>query len=99
MDIKILRRSLAVIMAAVALLLFCMLAAGEISKEKNTADELYRLTVLNGEVVLYRGNELIDTYEGVYPENLPADDRRALENGILFETKGQAERAVEDYDG
>lgn len=91
-----LRYILAAVMAAV-ILLFCLITATE--SKKPTADRLYRLTVINGEVALYRGNEFITAYEGVYPENLPAKDRQALENGILFETRAQAESAVEDYDG
>lgn len=91
------RISAAVMIAIV--LLFCVILCIKNIKNRNSEKELYMLTVINGEAVLYKGTEFIAEYEGVNIDNLPAADRTALENGILFETRSQAERAVEDYDG
>lgn len=93
------RPILAAVMGAVIIIFCCSLEFFGKKAESGGVDKLYRLTVLNGKVALYRGNKYITSYDGVSPENLPSGDRTALENGILFETREQAERAVEDYDG
>ena len=95
---RYIRPVLAAVMGAVIIIFCCSLAFFG-KNEQTGVDKLYRLTLLNGKVALYRGSEYIASYDGVSPENLPSDDRTALENGILFETREQAERAVEDYDG
>ena len=95
--IQQLRRVLAVFMVLTVLLLVFLLWRDASAAQET--DGLYMLTVVGSEVVLYQGERFITSYEGIVPENLPYDDRRALEAGILFATRAEADRAIEDYDG
>ena len=50
-------------------------------------------------VALYRGEEIIEVYGSIMLDTLPADDKRQLDNGIVFSTRAEAVNAIEDYDG
>lgn len=50
-------------------------------------------------VALYNGDKIIEVYGSIMLDTLPDEDRRLLDNGIVFSTKQEAVSAIEDYDG
>ena len=50
-------------------------------------------------VALYNGDKIIEVYGSIMLDTLPEEDRRLLDNGIIFSTKQEAVLAIEDYDG
>ena len=50
-------------------------------------------------VALYNGEKIIEVYGSIVLDTLPEEDRRLLDNGIVFTTKEEALSAIEDYDG
>ena len=50
-------------------------------------------------VALYNGDKIIEVYGSIVLDTLPEEDRRLLDNGIIFSTKQEAVSAIEDYDG
>lgn len=50
-------------------------------------------------VVLKQGNEVLERFDEIDFDNLPARDRVRLKNGIEFSTKEEALVQIEDYDG
>lgn len=50
-------------------------------------------------VALYNQNEIVEVYGSISLENLPVADRERIKRGIVFDSKSEAELAVEDYDG
>ena len=50
-------------------------------------------------VALYNGEKIIEVYGSIMLDTLPPEDRRLLDNGIIFTTKAEAVLAIEDYDG
>ncbi len=50
-------------------------------------------------VALYNGEKIIEVYGSIMLDTLPDEDRRLLDNGIIFSTKEEAVSAIEDYDG
>lgn len=50
-------------------------------------------------VALYNGEEIVEVYGSIMLDTLPADDKKQLDNGIVFSTKEEAVNAIEDYDG
>ncbi len=50
-------------------------------------------------VALYNGDKIVEVYGSIMLDTLPEEDRRLLNNGIIFATKQEAISAIEDYDG
>lgn len=50
-------------------------------------------------VALYNGDEIVEVYGAIMLDTLPEDDKRQLDNGIVFTTREEAVNAIEDYDG
>lgn len=91
---KILTISL-VILTAVAVVLL-ILTGLRFDRMKN---EPYTLKSYNNTVALYKGEEILEVYDGIVLNNLPITDRDALNKGIDFENRTEAETSVENYDG
>lgn len=53
----------------------------------------------NGQVVLFKGTEIITVYDTVIVDVLPDSDREALKKGIPIENEEQLLSIIEDYDG
>ena len=62
-------------------------------------DEPYTLKSYKNTVALYKGDEILEVYNGIVLNNLPISDRDALNKGIEFENRTDAELSVENYDG
>ena len=50
-------------------------------------------------VALYNGDKIIEVYGSIMLDTLPDEDKRQLDNGIIFPTREEAVNAIEDYDG
>jgi hypothetical protein len=50
-------------------------------------------------VALYNGEKIVEVYGSIMLDTLPEEDRRLLDNGIVFTTKKEALSAIEDFDG
>lgn len=50
-------------------------------------------------VALYNGDKIVEVYGSIMLDTLPEEDKRLLDNGIIFSTKQEAVSAIEDYDG
>lgn len=50
-------------------------------------------------VALFNGENIIEVYGSIVLDTLPEEDRRLLDNGIVFSTREEAVTAIEDYDG
>lgn len=91
---KILAYSLVILTAvAVVLLVLTGLRFGRMENEPFT------LKAYNNTVALYKGEEILEVYDGIVLNNLPVTDRDALNKGINFENRTEAETSVENYDG
>ena len=53
----------------------------------------------NGQVVLFKGTEIITVYDTVIVDVLPDSDKEALKKGITIENEEQLLSIIEDYDG
>lgn len=67
------------------------------------ANENERNTVIlreyNNSAALFRGKEIIKTYDEIVISVLPESDRKLLEMGIVIESEEQLNSIIEDYDG
>lgn len=68
------------------------------SAPDSNADK-YSLKAYKNTVALYKGEKLMEIYDGIVLDTLPEADRYALENGIDFDDLNEVRSAVEDYDG
>ena len=50
-------------------------------------------------VALYNGEKIVEVYGSIMLDTLPEEDKRLLDNGIVFGTREEAVNAIEDYDG
>jgi len=53
----------------------------------------------NGTVVLYKGKNIIKTYDEIVISVLPKRDQEALNSGIIIRNQEQLNAIIEDYDG
>lgn len=72
--------------------------AGLKSKADNDVEK-YSLKAYKNTVALYKGEKLMEIYDGIVLDTLPEADRYALEDGIDFDDLNAVRSAVEDYDG
>ncbi len=96
-SVKKVRIYLAVIIVAVIFIF--VLTVGKMPSKPEKIQEDYKMTIEDNQVVLYRGDRFITVYSGIVPQNLPTQDRKALKSGIYFESRSEADRAAEDFDG
>ena len=68
-------------------------------RNEKSESEQYTLREYKGTVALYKGEEIIDVYEGIVTANLPLADREELAKGILVDSSAEAEIIIEDFDG
>lgn len=87
---------LVIVMSTVVLLLAIMLIIPQYETEN---EKKYRLQSTDGVIAMYFGDDIVSEYGDIILDNLPFGDREALERGIEFDSKEDAERAVEDFDG
>ena len=92
----ILKMLLALLMV-ITVLIF-LLKTVENKNKKLVINKEYILKASNGVVVLYLGEEIIETYD-VELEALPFSDRQLLEQGIKYKNINDVYSAIEDYDG
>ena len=90
--------------AVVAIILSVFLAALIITlslviKGNKQEPEDWVLHSYGNNVALYRGEDIIEVYGSIMLDTLPEEDKRLLDNGIVFGTREEAVNAIEDYDG
>lgn len=93
---KILIITILVISVAISLVLVTF---GYAVGERNPKSEPWILQSYGNNVALYNGDNVIEVYGSIMLDTLPEEDKRQLDNGILFLTKEEARTAIEDFDG
>ncbi len=92
-----------VIGIAIATVSICAVAIiitiGYAIKLKSQNQSPWVLHSYGNNVALYNGDKIIEVYGSIMLDTLPDEDRRLLDNGIVFSTKQEAVSAIEDYDG
>jgi len=68
-------------------------------KNKVEDPESWVLHSYGNNVALYKGENIIEVYGSIMLDTLPEEDKRQLDNGIIFQTREEAVNAIEDYDG
>lgn len=91
---KILAYSLVILTALAVVLL--ILTGLRFDRMEN---EPYTLKAYNNTVALFKGEEILEVFDGIVLNTLPITDRDALNKGIDFENRNEAEMSVENYDG
>ena len=81
---------------AIALILATL---GIVFGERKPNQEPWVLQSYGNNVALFNGEKIIEVYGAIMLDTLPEEDKRLLDNGISFQTKQEAVRAIEDYDG
>ena len=81
---------------AIALILATL---GIVFGERKPNQEPWILQSYGNNVALFNGEKIIEVYGAIMIDTLPEEDKRLLDNGISFQTKQEAVRAIEDYDG
>ena len=90
------RCAVAVIVFTLIISTLLFLIADRSTPAKN---ERYVLKEHNNTAALFKGDELIATFEGVVVSSLPSGDRKRLRDGIPLENPEDAQAIIEDYDG
>ena len=65
---------------------------------KNPTDTVYTLKSYRNTVALYQNENLIEIFDSVVLNTLPQKDVQNFNNGIVFDTKEQAEIFLEDFE-
>ena len=92
-NISILAITISVCLAAI------IISIGFVIKQKNKEPQPWVLHSYGNNVALYNGDQIIEVYGSIALNTLPGEDKRQLDNGIVFKTKEEAVSAIEDYDG
>ena len=91
------------IISAVVAVTFCitvfLITLGFVIKNKYDNPESWVLHSYGNNVALYNGEKIIEVYGSIVLDTLPEEDKKLLDNGIVFSTKEEAQSAIEDYDG
>lgn len=74
-----------------------IVALGIVAQSQNNND--WVLKSYNNTVALYNNDKITEIFEEIVLDTLPDADIRQLENGIVFTTRDEAIRAIEDFDG
>ena len=88
--------AITVIIFSVILATFLFLIA---DRSAPPAEEGYILKEYNNTVALYKGEKVLNVYDGIVVSSLPNDDRQRLKNGIKLRNPEDAQAIIEDYDG
>ncbi len=65
----------------------------------NSSSVKFVLKYCDGNVSLFEGDDIIETFGEVNYSTLPYADRESLSNGIEFDTIDEAYDLIEDFDG
>ena len=76
-----------------------LIAVGFAIKNKQDNPDLWVLHSYGNNVALYNGENIIEVYGTIALDTLPESDKRLLDNGIVFQSREEAQSAIEDYDG
>lgn len=76
-----------------------LIAIGFAIKNKRDNPDLWVLHSYGNNVALYNGENIIEVYGTISLDTLPESDKRLLDNGIVFQSREEAQSAIEDYDG
>ena len=76
-----------------------LVTIGYVIKNRKEHPKTWVLHSYGNNVALYNGEKIIEVYGSINLNNLPAEDKRLLDNGIVFSSKEEAQNAIEDYDG
>lgn len=76
-----------------------LVTVGFVIKNKHDNPEAWVLHSYGNNVALYNGEKIIEVYGSIKLDTLPDEDKRLLDNGIIFSTREEAVSAIEDYDG
>ena len=87
-----------ILVCAICLSAIIITFSFSIKIEKEEPNE-WVLASYGDNVALYNQNEVVEVYGSISLENLPVADRERIKRGIIFDSKSEAELAVEDYDG
>lgn len=93
---KVLYLSIITISIAISLVIIVL---GFAISERTVEQEPWILQSYGNNVALYNGEEVIEVYGAIVLDTLPEEDKRMLDNGIVFLTREEAVMAIEDYDG
>lgn len=93
---KVLYLSIITISIAISLVIIVL---GFAISERTVEQEPWILQSFGNNVALYNGEEVIEVYGAIVLDTLPEEDKRMLDNGIVFLTREEAVMAIEDYDG
>ena len=85
------------IIFATAVITALFITLGILYSPVKSKREIWQLKTLENNIALYKNEELIEIFDDIYLDVLPAADREELKNGIAFETRSDAVRATEDY--
>jgi flagellar basal body-associated protein FliL len=88
--------SILVFATAIALVLVTI---GIVFGQSEPSAEPWVLQSYGNNVALFNGEKVIEVYGSIMLDTLPDEDKRLLDNGIVFSTKEEAQNAIEDYDG
>ena len=92
-------RAIVLIVAITISIVAVILTCGFVAKSQNNESEEWVIRSYGKNVALYKGEEVIEVYGAISLDNLPNSDKKLLDNGIVFQTRNEALRALEDYDG
>lgn len=76
-----------------------LVTLGVVIKNKKEHPESWVLHSYGNNVALYKDEEIIEVYGGIMLDTLPDEDKKLLDNGIVFSSREEAVSAIEDYDG
>lgn len=76
-----------------------LVTLGFVIKNRQEHPKTWVLHSYGNNVALYNGEKIIEVYGSITLSNLPEEDKRMLDNGIVFSTREEAQSAIEDYDG
>lgn len=68
-------------------------------RNNDTQNNSYFLREYNGIVALFKGEDVIEVYDGVVTDNLPFNDYKRFADGIEVSGIDEAQIIMEDYDG
>ena len=76
-----------------------IITLGLVFKTQTEEPQNWVLHSYGNNVALYKGSDIIEVYGSITLDTLTDEDKRQLDNGLVFQTKEEAINAIEDYDG
>ena len=98
MEIKSKHINTLIVVVTICITVF-LVTLGFVIKNRKEHPKTWVLHSYGNNVALYNGDKIIEVYGSIMLDTLPEEDRRLLDNGIIFSTKQEAVSAIEDYDG